>query len=638
MSFFVKVMGDVSCRFIGGTMNFKIGRFHIEIRTEMIKMAIYFGIVVVLLFALRPLIGTENAMVLSNSFMIIPMSLSNDYTTKFKYNFMYFSIVYTGFGIAAWIADLHLVSKGIVLFLVVLFLAYSLNRGRKKPLYITFSINFIVIVYNPVTGMNLLVRLIILESFVVAMMIAQWIFNRKRYRHVVKFSVRRVSDEIEEYIDLSMNGISLEENENLYKDVDERITSSSSLFFTKFDQIRKWDRGSQYLRLLSILKRLARIMYRYNKSGKRFHEDTYIRMKEIIKDVDNFNFEKKSFDGLLEDFGRLSLESVSEIQGLEIDNELELFKSDKSSIEKAYTRGKNRFNKYQFLFSLKTAIMASVGVMIMEAFHLPYAYWFFINVCVLSQPFSELGRKKSSERIFNTVLATGMIFVAFHITGFVWVHVIILVALVMLGDRLFKFNFFTIYSAFMALLLGNIMGQGSLEELSVLRLLYVAVASGVVMLVDHFASNRKMRNVFDGMLKEAYALNAGIVEDILSDEFSGKKLKKLFDAKINVNSSIKNMRAYYTQKVLDEYMLNEQTMVRMYNAVYEYVVKNTGQAKEIQALFLSCLRDNDFEKLYGKVSGKNIYAVFVLYDLYETLQASEELITKMRDNLKEDAA
>ena len=85
-------------------------------------------------------------------------------------------------------------------------------------------------------------------------------------------------------------------------------------------------------------------------------------------------------------------------------------------------------------------------------------------------------------------------------------------------------------------------------------------------------------------------------------------------------------------------MLNEQTMVRMYNAVYEYVVKNTGQAKEIQALFLSCLRDNDFEKLYGKVSGKNIYAVFVLYDLYETLQASEELITKMRDNLKEDAA
>ncbi len=619
-------------------MDFGFGKFHIRIRSDMIKMAIWFSLVVISLFATRPFLGTANAMVLSNSIMIIPMSLDNDYTTKFKYNFFYFSAVYSGFAVAAWIANFHIATMGVVLFLVVLFLAYSLNRGRRKPLYITFSINFIVMVYNPVTGTDLLIRLIITESFVVAMMIAQWIFNRKRYRHVVKFSVRRVSDEIEEYVDISMKGITPEENEDLYKDVEERITSSSSLFFTKFDQIRNWDRGSQYLRLLSVLKRLARIIYRFNKTGKRFHEDTYHRIKEIIKDVDNFNFEKKSFDALLDDFGQFTLESVSEIQGLEIDNELELFKEDKTNIEKAFSRGKDRFNKYQFLFSLKTAIMASVGVMILEAFHLPYAYWFFINVCVLSQPFSELGRMKSTERIINTVVATAIIFIAFHVTGLVWVHVIILVALVILGDNVFKFNFFTIYSAFMALLLGNIMGQGSLEELSALRIVYVAAASAIVMLVDYLVSSRKMRNVFDGMLKEAHALNAGIVEDILSEEFSGKKLKKLFDAKIVVNSSIKNMRAYYTNKILDEYMLNEQTMIRMYNAVYDYMVKSDREAHEIHGLFSKCLAENDFENLYGKVPGKNIYAVFVLYDLYDTLQTSDELIKKMRENLKEEAA
>ena len=61
----------------------------------------------------------------------------------------------------------------------------------------------------------------IVESFVAAMMIAQWVLNRKRYRHTVKMSVRRVSDEIEEYIDLSMHGISQMENEALYKDADE---------------------------------------------------------------------------------------------------------------------------------------------------------------------------------------------------------------------------------------------------------------------------------------------------------------------------------------------------------------------------------------------------------------------------------
>lgn len=613
----------------------RIGSLKFEIRREMIKMAIYFGIVVTLLFLLRPVLGTGNAMVLSNSFMVIPMSLSNDYTTKFTYNTAYFSIVYTGFGIASWLANLNIISKGVVLFLVVLFLAYSLNRGRKKPLYITFSINFIFIVYYPVHGIDLLIRLIILEVFVIAMMIAQWVINRQQYRKTVKESVRQVSDEIEEYADFSVKGITDEENERLKKEIEKRITDSSSLFFTKFDQIREWERGSQYLRLLSVLKRLSHMIYRYNKAKQGLHEKTYIKIIEIIKAVDNFNFEKGSFENLLDEFGKMSLASVDESQTLEVDSELEFFRSEKPENNYTSRVKEKRFNKYQFLFSLKTAIMASVGVMIIEALGLPYAYWYFVNVCVLSQPFSELGRKSSTERIINTVMATGMLFTAFHVTSHTWVHIVLLIILVILGDTIFKFNFFTIYSAFMALLLGNLMGQGSIAELSAMRLVYVAATSAMVMIVDYLVSTRKMRAVFDNMLKESGQLNREMLKELLSEYFSGNRLKIIFDAKINVNYSIRSMRAYYTEKILDEYMQNEQSLLRMYNAVFDYVVKDKEQAEKVVKLFNECLEHNDFENLYGKASGNQIYSVLVLYDMYETVIRSEELLGEMRYNLKQ---
>ena len=615
-------------------MIIRIGSLKIEIRREMFKMAIYFGIEVALLFLLRPFLGIGNAMVFANSFMLIPLSLSNDYTTKFKYNTVVFSIVYTSFGIASWLANFNIISKGIVLFFVVLFLAYSFNRGRKKTLYIVFSINFIFIVHYPVHGIDLLIRLIILESFVIAMMIAQWIVNRQRYRKTVKESVRLVSDEIEEYADISVEGISDEDNERIKKETEKKITESSSLFFTKFDQIREWDRGSQYLRLLSVLKRLCHMIYRYNKTKQGLHEKTYLKIKHIIKTVDNFNFERESFDSLLEEFGRMRLASEDEAQTLEMDTELEIFREEKPDKTVGKNIKEHRFNKYQFLFSLKTAIMASVGVMIIEALGLPYAYWYFVNVCVLSQPFSELGKKSSTERIINTVMATGMTFTAFYVTNYTWVHIVVLVILVIIGDTVFKFNFFTMYSAFMALLLGNFMGQGSIGELSIFRLLYVAGTSALVMVVDYFVSTGKMRTVFDNMLKESRDLNRELLKDLLSEEFSRSRLKQLFDAKIEVNYSIRDMRAYYTEENLDEYMLNEQSLLRMYNAVFDYVVRDKNQAMKIVRLFNTCLAKNDFDNLYGKVPGNQIYAVLVLYDMYETIIRSEELLGEIRHNLK----
>ena len=227
-----------------------------RIRAEMIRFGIIFGVIAALTLIFRPVLGMANALILANSVVITPISLSNDYTTKLNTNTAFFSAVYTSLGVLAWIANFNIALKGIVFFGAILFLSYTMNRGKRAMLYVQFLINFMFLIYNPVTGFDLIVRLIIMECSILGMMVTQWIVNRNRYRMSVKMSVRRVSDEIEEYADKSFGDISMEENDRIFKEVEARITESSSLFFTKFDQIQQWERGEQYLRLLSVLKRL----------------------------------------------------------------------------------------------------------------------------------------------------------------------------------------------------------------------------------------------------------------------------------------------------------------------------------------------------------------------------------------------
>lgn len=605
-----------------------------RIRAEMIRYGIIFGAIVALTFIFRPVLGMSNALVLANSAIIAPLSLSNDYTTKLYTNTAFFSVVYTGLGVAAWAASFNIAMKGVMFFCVILFLGYTMNRGKRYMLYVQFLINFVFMIYNPVTGMDLIVRLIILECSILGMMVTQWVVNRNRYRMSVKMSVRRVSDAIEEYADKSVSYIKKDENERLFNEIENRITECSSLFFTKFDQIINWPRGEQYLRLLSILKRLSRIIYRYNSSCQCMTYKNYGKVKYIIKSVDDFNFEKSSFDEILEDFGKFSTLSEDESEEeLFIDEEIEVFETDSEDMELIMKKAQTGFSLYRFLYSLKTAVMASAGVVIIALIGLPYEYWFPISVCVLSQRFLEVSKKKSGERLMNTVIATGIVFVAFHITGNFWVHIAIMVAMIIIGDCFFQFNFFTLYAALMALIMGNTVGHTSLEELSILRILYVAAASGIVLLVDSFFSSGKVRTSITSLLDESLATDNALMELMLSGDFDGNLFRDLVVTKIDIARRIINLRAYYKDPKLDAFILDEQTSVRMYTAIKDYVVKDKKSSREIMALFRKGMATNSFKGMDEITTGKNSYLCYVVYDMYETLKKSTELIGQMKAEL-----
>ena len=123
------------------------------------------------------------------------------------------------------------------------------------------------------------------------------------------------------------------------------------------------------------------------------------------------------------------------------------------------------------------------------------------------------------------------------------------------------------------------------------------------------------------------------MEIMLSEDFDGDIFRQLIVTKVDIARRIINMRAYYKDPKLDAFILDEHTSVRMYTAIRDYVVKDKNSSRELMSLFRRGAATGSFEWLEDKTTGKNMYLVYVLYDLYDTLKKSTELIEEMKVGL-----
>ena len=272
--------------------------------------------------------------------------------------------------------------------------------------------------------------------------------------------------------------------------------------------------------------------------------------------------------------------------------------------------------------------------MVIANIGLPYEYWYPINICILVQPFYEFNREKSASRLVNTVISTIMLFVAFHITDIMWLRLIIIAAMVIISDVFLRIDYFTLYISLMSLIMGYINGKGTITELSALRIGYVVGTSALILIVDSLISPRNLKATFLKRMDQAEVINNSILNLLVDESFTGEKLKELFDKKTEMNTHILNLRPYHSDKNLDAYSLNEQTILRMYNVTYDYLVANEGESKKIQGIFLKCIETKDFNDITTVKSDRSVFVIYELYDMYEAIQKSNMIIDDIRSGLE----
>ena len=170
-------------------------QFKFGIRKEMITNLIMIVVMIGLMIVLMPAIGTNNALVTSMCLIAVLMTLKNDYSELQPIkNTILFFVVQVGLGALAFVANLHSVAMVLVTLGVEFLIVYIFTSDEKQSIYLPFLLNFVMMLYYPVTGIDLVIRLSILGGSALLIMLLQMLLNRNKFRKKI---VKKINESIE---------------------------------------------------------------------------------------------------------------------------------------------------------------------------------------------------------------------------------------------------------------------------------------------------------------------------------------------------------------------------------------------------------------------------------------------------------
>ena len=540
--------------------------FRFGFRKEMLTSLVMIVVIIGLMIVLMPAIGTNNALVTSMSIIAVLMTLKNDYTVEPIKNTILFFVVQVGLGALAFVATLHSAAMVAVTFGVVFVVLYLFTSEEKQSVYLPFLLNFVMMLYYPVAGIDLLIRLCILGGSALVIMLLQWLLNKNKFRRTIAKDMAQTIGLLNQQI----NAIAVGEDQEAIRQRSETISQSLERITTAMDvrlaQVRKWQEDRYYLKIVMILKRINRILTEaYVDGDDRLDETTYQALKELLEAIslyENGQTDREALRAALSGFYR---QIGGGYTSYELKEEVDTFlkgegKKKELPVEKPgiWDRIQGYVNLYNVIFAAKTAVLAAVGVLLVEVFQLPSGYMLPLTVVIATQPYVELNTKAGMERLLNTFYAVAMFFISFSITDQLWVHVLILAAFIVIGDMFLQFNFSVVYGSLMSLVMGVISARDTVANLSVYRLGYVAAACLALMLLDHLIFPRRLGDSMKKHIQASASLNDKLVQEFSNPQSTYLSIRQLVMEIRTVNQKIRTTNQYVKSEKVNQYLMHER--------------------------------------------------------------------------------
>ncbi len=541
-------------------------QFKFGIRKEMLTNLIMIVVVIGLMIALMPVIGTNNALVTSMCLIAVLMTLKNDYSVQPIKNTILFFVVQVGLGALAFVANLHSVAMVLVTLGVVFLIVYIFTSDEKQSIYLPFLLNFVMMLYYPVTGIDLVIRLSILAGSALLIMLLQMLLNKNKFRKKI---VKKINETIE-LMNQQVNAIAVGEDIDKIKQrggmISKYLVGISSTMDARLSQMKKWQDDRYYLKIVMILKQINRILTEFYTQGNgQLDEVTYQALKDLLEAISLYENKQTDRETLREKLHGFYQQIGNNYVAYELKEEVETFL--KGEVEENDTqetkitfwdRVKAYFNIYNVIFASKTAILAALGVMFVEIFQLPSGYMLPLTIVIATQPYVELNTKAGRGRLLHTFYAVVMFFISFSITDMLWLHVLILVAFIVIGDMFLQFNFTVIYGSLMSLVMGVISARDTVETLSVYRFGYVAIACIVLMLVDRLIFPRKLGDSMKKHIQTSVLLNDKLLQEMLNPNGTYESMRQIVMKIRTANQKIRTTNQYVKSPEIDQYLMHEQ--------------------------------------------------------------------------------
>lgn len=564
-------------------------QFQFGVRKRMRTDLIVVGSLVAVSFLLAPAIGMGNALACAMGVITVFISTWYDLTLEPIKNFAMLTAGILGVIITAFLGYCffppgtagYTVMMTVATFCTFFLVIYLFTSEEKGNFYMPLLLNFSSMLYAPVYGMELLIRVGIFCAYIVVIALFQLVLYKNKFR-------KKIQADLDHAIALSKTQVTAiftyEPKARLVQrsqEIEAALLEIIRAMGPKLARLTRWQSGHDVMRTVHILRRInTTITASYINGSEVMSRELYNLLEDMFKAIDQFENDAiseaeviRQFDLL---FNHLDGAVTSQDVVAALQSEMQDFVSEEVHHGKPTTnhpslweRLREKVNLYNLIFAAKTSTVAALGVLITCVLQIENASMFIMTIAVLAQPYVEVGNKKVRLRIINTLFALAIFLIAFSIPGSIWLHMVILMALILIGNMFFQFETNVIGSTMLAVIskTATAADPSQMLSISLYRFSYVAIAGLILLLVDVLIFPKRLTVSLDKRLQQSLAINQKLRAELFSPTCSTEAIDTIILEKRRANQKIKHINQFVQQPdvanclIADEAWLNRLTLI-----------------------------------------------------------------------------
>lgn len=627
---------------LGTTNPKKRIHFQFGIRKALRKDLIVIGSFVAVTFLLSPFIGLSNGMVSGMGVIAVLISLSNDYTLEPVKNTCILTAAHVGIVLAAFAGYSlfppnttgYTIMMTSVTFLVFFSVVYLFTSEKEGNIYMPLLLNFSTMLYNPVYGWDLLIRVVIFTAYVGIIMLFQLLLHKNKFRRTIRQSM----DQAIETIHVQITAIMTRESKELLLQrsdtIEQTILQITKAVGPKLAILSNWQAGHDIIRTLHILRRINKaITENYITGSEVMSQDVYNALKGMLKAIDRFENDTITESELIQQYDvtlhLLSPQEATTSAITALQDALGDFMSEEIEHEGQealhaswHKRLRDKINLYHLIFAAKTGVIAALGILVTCLLHIENASVYIMTIAVIAQPYYEIGNQKAWGRITNTLFAIAMFLISFSITHNVWIHLAVLLFLIIVGDMFFQFQTNVIFSSMIFLVSRTLMDPAEIMSFTLYRLCYVLAACLILLFVDMIIFPKRLTNTLKKQMRQSLAVNQKLRAEFSSLTCSMDSISAILVEKRRCNQKIQQTNRFAQNEMIATYLMEEEVWIDWLTLINQRLRVMQSQDSNFQQLLYESLQQSN--ALLDQLTIQQKRVLTSISQVFEEMTKSEE--------------
>lgn len=421
-------------------------------KKTIVSKTILFVAIVGFIILFQSVFGSENTLVGVTVITAALMFLERDLTPNLlKYFFMFLGINLMQ-GVLSFLANGNIYIGIIGTFISMFITGYMFTYSLKSPMYVAFGLQYLFMLYAPVTIEQLPIRLAALASGAVLVIVFQLIANKNRLSKISKNKLPKVVEELSNKISSMINFSYNKENDkeiiSNIKEIRKAILESrESHFHTTLEGKINLNLTIGIERINILIDRIYNELTLKEDSIGEKEKEFFLLLKEIVDSISlcrGNREEARSEIKRIKDFlnkykGNVKnpIENISSINMREMLENLDFIEHNISEVvdveEKEYKKVvrktsipekfKSSFvmrrnlsiKSVQFSYAFRSALLITMGYFIVKYYNLEDGKWLVFTLFSIVQPYLQDATIKSLHRIKGTIIGIIAFLIIFSI-------------------------------------------------------------------------------------------------------------------------------------------------------------------------------------------------------------------------------